>query len=152
MDKESLTFLKGMEDKNVARLFRGIYNKLESKFPSQNYPTGAMINRAGFHMKHKDVDYNINFVPNDNMKFKMLVDVPESLRDNLEEKINEHSKSNAMIEQTKYLSRHKLQCEVDSLNSSCYLKTIPKKEKDVNKLCDQLWGYVIKPVFLGIYD
>ena len=151
MDK-SLEFLREMKDKKKAKLFGGIYRLFESRFPNEYYNTGIGINEEGFYMSYRDVNYNINFLSNDGMRFKMLAEIPSESKMNLEEKIRTHSKSNSVIEKTKYISGHSVQFDGENIVSSCYLKKFPEENKDINKLCNQLWNYVIKPVFLSLYD
>jgi hypothetical protein len=150
--EEPLDFLKGIGDKKKAKLFRGIYQLFESRFPNEYYNIGIRINEGGFYMSYRDVNYNINFLSNDGLRFKMLAEIPSESKTNLEEKIRAHSKSNSVIEKTKYISGHSVQFDGENIVSSCYFKKFPEENKDINKLCNQLWNYVIKPVFLSLYD
>ena len=141
-----------------SRLLRGIYILFNSKFPTTNYKIHPHINDTGYHMDCLDVKYNFDFIyegekilnpTGGNFNFKLRAEFAKTQED-LEQKIGIKI-SNRQLDKTKYLVNQKIKSNGNSVDVSCRLKKIPNEESEINKLCDQLWSYVIRDVFTSIY-
>ena len=143
MDQYSAEFLKTMEDKEIAKLLRGVYMLFDSKFPPENYNIKAKINKNGYHMDYLGVTYSISFYYNNNWNFRLNAELP-NITHNLEERLTESKVSNKKLDKTKYISNQRIYSNGNNVDIYCKLKSVPSEEKDINFLCDQLWGQIIR--------
>ncbi len=148
-----------MDDKKIARLLNGIYRFFSSRFPQERFTnSNHLINKDGYHFNYLNVNYSFNFSYPDfvlnpqghNLIFKLKAELPEADK-NLEQKLNENRISNAQLDSMSGLTGQKIDVNEKSINISCKLKKIPIEENDIDNLCDQLWAYVIKGIFLAVH-
>ena len=144
------------DDKKIARLLTGVYRFFNTKFPSSNYNIQASIDKHGYHMKYLDVDYNINFEYNGSslnpkgsgISFKLKAMLSKK-QENLDARLNDVKISNNQL--SGYLADQIIESNSEMVNISCRIKRIPTEENEINNLCSQLWGNVIKRAFLEIH-
>lgn len=146
------------EDKKIAKLLAGIHRFFNSKFPPGNYEISPCINNDGYHMTYLNVRYDINFSYKEsvlnphghNLIFKLRAELPE-IDKSLERRLDESKISNIQLDKMSGLTGQKIEANEESINISCVLKKTPTEENEIDVLCDQLWGYIIKKAFSVIY-
>lgn len=151
LNKESLENLHSIRDRRIFQIIKGIDRLFDSKFPPENYNLQMFVDRDGnYHLIYKKVEYSLAFMQEDNLEFHLKADFPHE-RKNFEERINESLVSNKRIGRTKYLSNQGIFTNGFVVDISCRLKKIPENDKEANRLCEQLWGYIIKRTMGTIY-
>lgn len=138
-------------DKKVDNLLKGIYNFFELRFPSKSFGINPIINELGYHMTYSDVDYSINFTYEKSMRFELRAEYSKPIP-NLEEKLIKMKISDKQLDKTKYLSNQQININSNCINVNCRLKKVPISEREINFLCNDLWGLIIKNVFLSIHN
>lgn len=149
--------ISNMKDKIISGLLQETYNFFNSKFPSENYNIESVINDYGYSMKYRGVRYNINFFymgsllnpTGGGLCFNLRAELNEKKAD-LEKKIEDSKISNRELDKTAYLSNQKIEFNCDGLEVECRIKRIPKETNQLYGLCSELWGHIIKNIFISI--
>ena len=92
-----------------------------------------------------------DIVDDGNMIFELRAKFSEEDVD-LERRLEETRISNNKLDESRYLTDQRIDSNGYSVDITCKLKSVPKNERDINKLCDQLWGNIIKGAFRGIHN
>ena len=132
----------------IRDLRKGLANFLVEKFKGFNIKSS--LEEKGYHMGWRNVDYTMDFVYDENMRFVMEVDL-ETKKENLEGLLFGNKVSNNQLNRTKYLANQKIYANGETARVSCRLKRIPETDKEIKQFCSQLWGNVIKKVMGAVY-
>lgn len=151
IDEKSLEFLRSMKNKELSKLLAGIYNFFDLKFTQKGFNINPIISANCYHMEYKGVDYSFNFSPENNLYFRLIAKLKEHDSD-LEKRIEQNRVNNKQLDETTYLADQRISSNTKSVNVYCRIKTIPGNDREINDLCGQLWGYIIKNVFKGIHE
>ncbi len=151
--------LDSKDDKLISKLLRGASTFFNSKFPPCNYNISPVINHEGYSMTYLKVRYNIIFSyrgsilnpKGGGLCFNLKAEIPEK-KEGLEKKVNELKISNRRLEESAYLSNQKIEFNCDGIEVHCRLKRIPKEDSQMDGFYSELWGYIIKNIFLSVHS
>lgn len=143
IEKRISIALRSIQDSETAHILRGIYSMIDKRFTQRGFDIYPNINKASFSMKYQDVHYTMEFFRKD-MQIRIIAEYP------IERTILIEEVSNATLDKTEYLRDKKIINADCRLECMCAIKKMPKNDESLNNFCDQLWGFIIKPMMSGI--
>jgi len=138
-------------DTYTGRLTQALGNSIDRRFRGLSIPINSSLKEDGYHFKWRGVDYSFCFVYEENKVFFVFDASAGKENNSLEKRIRGELVSNRELNRTKYLAGQRLEVEGRKVKFRCRLKRNPKEDKDVNTLCDLIWGQLVRKAMKGIY-
>jgi len=133
------------------RLNQAIGNSVYRGFKRSNIDLNGSLKKDGYHFKWRGVNYSLCFVYEENKIFFIFDASIGKENHSLETRIRRELISNRELNNTRYLAGQRLDIEGRKVNLRCRLKRNPQEDKDINNLCDLIWGQLVKRAMRGIY-
>jgi len=134
---------------NVEERIQILRKKLSEFFNQrfQGFNTNPHLNEKGYHMDYLGVEYDMEIYSKPHLQFELKAKLPQP-RNDLEEKLSQERVSNSRLNLTKYLSNQEITVNGAEINVTCRLKREPKDPAEAKRICEQLWGNVIKNIMM----